>query len=252
MTLWAVVPAKPLGLAKSRLAPVLGPEERAALARALLADVVAALTAAPGLVRVAVVSADAEARAVGVALGALGLPEPAGALPDADPEARLNAALEHAAVVAERASAAGLLVLPADVPLVTAADVGALRAALPEGPGVVVAPTADGGTGALLRVPPSICAARFGAGSLDAHLRTAAARGVLARVVVRPNLQFDVDRPADLLRLLQLPQRTQTQALLAAWCIEPRLREYVAAEAAADATSGWRASTPLAGDGAGG
>ena len=48
MDLWAVVPVKERASAKERLAPMLRPEMRQALALAMLEDVLAALTATPG------------------------------------------------------------------------------------------------------------------------------------------------------------------------------------------------------------
>ncbi len=70
MSTWAVIPAKPLVMAKTRLAPALAPAARAALARALFLRTVSATRACPALAGVIVVSADAELRALAVDLGA--------------------------------------------------------------------------------------------------------------------------------------------------------------------------------------
>lgn len=225
MTLWAVVPVKTLDAAKGRLASLLGHAERRALAEALLADVLQSLTSAPAVERALVVSADPAALTLAARLGAVPLPEaPLGSadcvLPpdDLDTEAALNHALDQAAATAEANGVAALLTLPADLPLVTPADVAALAADPLPAPGIVIAATADGGTGALLRCPPMAIPARFGADSLRAHLAAAATLGVRARLVWRPNLAVDVDTPADLERLTVLPAVGQyTAAWLAAW-----------------------------------
>ncbi|HZS00584.1 MAG TPA: 2-phospho-L-lactate guanylyltransferase [Chloroflexota bacterium] len=221
MALCAVVPLKGLAAAKGRLAPLLTPAEREALAAALLADVLRALRATPAVTRVLVVSPDPAALALAASLGAEPLAEPpalVAALPgSAADEAGLNAALDHAARVAAAGGAEALLALPADLPHVTPADLAALCAALPKAPSVVLAPTADGGTGALLRQPPPVVPARFGPDSLRGHLQVAAARGVAARLVWRRGLSFDVDRPTDLDRLADLPRPSRTRALLARW-----------------------------------
>src|SRR5207247_9625995 len=91
-----------------------------------------------------VVSADPAALALAETLGAVGLPEPAlarlrsatepAAVPAEDGEVALNAALDHAGAVAAAAGATALLALPADLPLLTPADVSALTAALPPAP----------------------------------------------------------------------------------------------------------------------
>jgi 2-phospho-L-lactate guanylyltransferase len=221
MALWAVVPVKGLTAAKGRLAPLLTTAERGALAAALLADVLAALRIAPEIQRVLVVSPDPEALALAETWGATPLAEPpATTLPGLRPpgdDTSLNLALDHAATVAAAGGAAGLLALPADLPLVSPADVAAVCAALPAAPYVALAPTTDGGTGALLRQPPLAIPARFGAASLRAHLQAAAAHGVAARLVWRRNLSLDVDHPADLERLVSLPLASATQRLLAEW-----------------------------------
>jgi len=56
--LWAVVPVKERVSAKERLAPMLRPETRQALALAMLEDVLAALTATPGFAGLLVVTVD--------------------------------------------------------------------------------------------------------------------------------------------------------------------------------------------------
>jgi 2-phospho-L-lactate guanylyltransferase len=212
---------KALATAKGRLAPLFTPSERRALAAALLADVLAALRDAPRVERVLVVSPDPEVLALAASLGATPLADPpippdANTCPPAE-ESGLNAALDYAASVAAAGGAGALLALPADLPLVTAADVAAVCEPIPPAPSVVLAPTADGGTSALLREPPLALPARFGANSLRAHLEAAAAHGVAARLVWRRNLSLDIDRPTDLDHLAALSRPTQTQALLARW-----------------------------------
>src|SRR5688500_17157585 len=117
MNAWAVVPAKPLAVAKGRLAPLLTPAEREVLARVMLIDVLGALHDAPALTSVVVVSADAAALELAATHGARPLAEPAAvpnghprdsasrssplAPPDAacaapDQESGLNAALDYA------------------------------------------------------------------------------------------------------------------------------------------------------------
>jgi 2-phospho-L-lactate guanylyltransferase len=204
---------------------VLGHAERRALAEALLADVLHPLTTAPEVERVLVVSADPAALTLAARLGAtplleapLGSADRAAPPEDLDAEAALNHALDQAAATAEANGVAALLALPADLPLVTPADVAALAADPLPAPAIVVAATADGGTGALLRCPPLAIPARFGADSLRSHLAAAARRGVRARLVWRPNLAVDVDTPPDLERLAALPTLGgHTGAWLAAW-----------------------------------
>ena len=70
MDLWAVVPVKERASAKERLSPMLRPETRHALALAMLEDVLAALTATPGIAGLLVVTVDREAGRLAANYGA--------------------------------------------------------------------------------------------------------------------------------------------------------------------------------------
>ena len=59
--MWAVVPLKNIRQAKQRLAPLLTPDERSQLMLAMISDVLTALTKAPGLAGILLVSRAPEA-----------------------------------------------------------------------------------------------------------------------------------------------------------------------------------------------
>lgn len=182
----ALVPLRTGG--KTRLSPTLRPHERSALAGAMLADVAAALRGA-GLARVVVA---AQGPAAVAAAGALGLET----LPDAGGGTGLDHALRHA--TARLGGAAGLLVVAADLPALTAQDV---RAVLADRASVVIAPTRDGGTGGLLRRPPDVIATAYGRRSAAAHRRLAAEAGATASTIPTAGFAHDVDTLADLTAL---------------------------------------------------
>jgi 2-phospho-L-lactate guanylyltransferase len=185
---WAVVVARTGPTAKSRLSTVLCPEERAALALAMLADVLAACAGAglPGTV--AVVDTDAGARVVGAA-GAHALP---------DPGAGMNAAVAAGVRFAQARGAGAALVLPGDLPLVRPDDLRAVLAAATATPALVLVPDRAGrGTNALLLRPPHLVAPSFGPDSAARHADASARAGVHA--VRLPLARFaDVDIPPDL------------------------------------------------------
>jgi len=190
MELWAIIPVKPFGLGKSRLAGLLGAAERAALNRELFERVFAAARCELGHDRIIVVTADAALlaevrhnRAHAVAERSTG---------------DLNAALAQASGYASERGAAAVLVLPSDLPEVTAKDVAALRAAIAPPPSCVIAPdTWEQGTNALALSPPSADFFRFGAKSFATHAVLAKARGFTTRVLRRPGLARDLDTPED-------------------------------------------------------
>lgn len=197
----AVVPLRSPGAGKTRLAPDLDREARAALAGAMLADVLTALHEADVE---AVVAAGGDAAAA--AASALR----ADVVMDGPSVRSLDDAIAHAQRLT--APREGLLVLQADLPLVTADDV---RAVVEADGAVVVAPTDDGGTSALLRRPPEVMGTAFGPASARAHQRLARAAGIRPAVIHRAGLAHDVDVLADVHRLHGRQVGPATAAVLA-------------------------------------
>jgi 2-phospho-L-lactate/phosphoenolpyruvate guanylyltransferase len=208
----AVVPLRSPGVGKTRLAPTLTVEERAALAGAMLADVLAALRAAP-LDRIIVAAGGPAAAAAAAALGVEVVSDPATLATSTSSASRLDAAL--AAAASRLGGPVDLLIVAADLPRLTGDAVTRLVA---EDAEVVVAPTRDGGTGGLLRRPADACATAYGAGSAARHASLARAAGRRTAVLDLPGFRDDVDVAADLDRLrsrLDAPLGPCTAAVLA-------------------------------------
>jgi 2-phospho-L-lactate guanylyltransferase len=195
MKLWLIVPVKPLDEAKSRLAPVLSPTERAALMEAGLDHVLACARAVEFLAGVVVISRDPVIRTRARAAGATALWETGHTL---------NEALAQARTFALGQQADALLVLPADLPLLTVQDLHALYRLAERQPGVVLAPSRDGGTGALLLRPANAIPFAFGPDSFRYHCALAERQGLHCQVYESPTLAFDVDTPADWSELQQV------------------------------------------------
>lgn len=187
----ALVLVRDPGTAKSRLGPALRPRERAALAGAMLVDVVAALRGAE-VGRVVVLAGGDEAAAAARSLGVDVLLDPPGGH-------GIDAAVTAAS---RRLRARSSLVVPADLALLRAEDVAALLAQ----PGdVVVAATSDAGTGGLLRRPAWGIPTAFGPHSAARHLLVARQAGLTAERVEIPGFALDVDEPSDLLAAASSP-----------------------------------------------
>jgi coenzyme F420-0:L-glutamate ligase/coenzyme F420-1:gamma-L-glutamate ligase len=202
MTLFAVVPVKDLVGTKSRLEPILNASGRAGLTIYMMNNVLAALKGA-GVERTCVVSPD---RTV------LSLAEEAGAEPLLQEGSGLNQALEQARDWAVERGATSLLVLPADLPLLKAPDVGAVLEAAEEveGPLAVVCPDAsEVGTNALLLRPPDVLPFLFGPDSFDGHLSAARERELQTRTCHQTLLTFDLDTADDLSRFGSAPPGTR-------------------------------------------
>lgn len=195
------VPVKSLEASKSRLSSVLSPVERAVLTLALFQDVLDACVQQTGWEAWVVSPSEAvlETAARG---GARPIPERGRGL--------LQAVRQVEEAVPGRWSR--LAVVLADLPWLTAGSL-LLALALGEGVPVVAAPArSDGGTNLLLRRPPSAIPARFGPSSFARHAAEAARRKLPFREARIPELEFDLDRPADLARLLAEDRRSRTRS----------------------------------------
>jgi 2-phospho-L-lactate guanylyltransferase len=130
MTLWAIVPVKPLRRGKSRLSDVLSPDERADLNRSLLVHTLETLTAISEIEHVLVISRDQSALALAREHGARTVQE------NGAPE--LNVALARATLVAKNYATRGVLIVPADLPLITPEDVHAMLERIQDPPVVIL------------------------------------------------------------------------------------------------------------------
>lgn len=187
MSVTAIVPLKALDHAKQRLSGRLTAGERRALMRTVFLHVLDVCAATPGIDRTIAVVGDDAGAALAERQAVTVIREPGGGL---------NHAVRHA--TDELPAEAASLVVVADLPELTADDLSAVVAAGAGSPGVLVAPTHDGGTGALLRRPAGVIAPAFGGPSAAAHLRAAQQAGVRAGLIWRAGLARDIDHPADL------------------------------------------------------
>jgi len=187
MDCWAIIPVKPFRAGKSRLAGLLGVDDRAALNRQLFGRVLTATLAVFKPDRVAIVTADPLLLPLMRGQGLHALDDAAGGL---------NAALGLACRHASSRGARAIAVLPSDLPSITADDVNALVANLKPTSCCVIAPDGqEEGTNALALMPPAPDFFRFGPDSFQAHLEQARTRGMTVRVVRRPGLAHDLDTP---------------------------------------------------------
>jgi 2-phospho-L-lactate guanylyltransferase len=195
-TTFAIVPVKALADAKRRLAPALAPSGRRRLVLTMLEDVLTLLGEIPSIARILVVTPDADAAAAALNHGAYLVGE--------DGPSDLNAAVRRGLAHAQSQGAERALVIPADVPLATHAEILSIltSATADRKPQVVIVPSEDGeGTNAMLLAPPAVLQPEFGEGSFVRHVAQAVARGLDFRVLRLPGLAADIDQPRDLTRL---------------------------------------------------
>ena len=190
-----LLPVKDLRNAKKRLTGVLTPEERFALAVAMLADTMRAVRGVRCAEKVFIVTNY----------------EPAMQLAEENRWEILREELQiseshsvdTASKLCEEKGVTGLLRLPLDLPLIQSNDIDELLTVECPSPALVIVPSRDGtGTNAMLRTPPTLFPSHFGNGSFAKHL--AEAESVQAQIIVRRNsrLEMDVDDEADLRALV--------------------------------------------------
>ena len=196
MSATAIVPVKRFRAAKQRLVEVVGPPGRAALTKAMLADVLTAITAAELVERVVVVTGEGRAEKVALELGP-GARIPVEVLRDPEDEGHSRAAT-LGIVRAKALGAEAVALLPGDCPLLDPPELDAALGRL--GPdSVVVVPDRHGsGTNALLMRPCDAVAPAFGPGSRERHVERARRRDLAVAVDEVPSLGLDLDTPDDL------------------------------------------------------
>jgi 2-phospho-L-lactate guanylyltransferase len=186
LSCWVIIPVKPPGEGKLRLAGVLDGAARNRLVDAMLDQVLDSVSAARFVDRICILGASRHGQSTAIPL--LG-----------DPGGGLNAALTQALAEAGAAGASRVVFIAADLPRITPRDVESL-AGVPEGV-VAIAPDRHGsGTNAIALPLPQAQGFTFAYGpdSFANHDAEAWRLGLDIEVVGSPGLARDVDVPEDL------------------------------------------------------
>ncbi len=189
-SLQVLAPMKPLASAMTRLADVASGPRRQALVLTMLNRVLTAAAGAVGADSCCVVGGDDVVRQSIATLGVRWAEDEGGGLNGA-----LLAAMGHA--FADGANA--VLILPADLPMITTDEVRAVIAAsdgLTQAVGV--AATRDGGTNALLIPAQYAIQPAYGVDSFARHRGLIKAAGATLLTVDAPGIAFDLDTAEEL------------------------------------------------------
>jgi 2-phospho-L-lactate guanylyltransferase len=191
MTIWAIVPVKPLRRGKSRLSGVLSLEARTALNHYLLSKTLETLAEVQEIEYSLVVSRDPEALTIAREYRARTVQEQGAP--------QLNVALTRATMVALSHSVQSVLIVPADLPLLTVEDICAVVKKAANPPVVVITPDRHHqGTNALLISPPGLIHYEYGPDSFTRHCRQAEKVGARLEICERGSVALDIDFPEDL------------------------------------------------------
>lgn len=207
--IWAIVPVKEMDGAKQRLAGLLSPPQRRALAEIMLGEVLAAIAASRGLAGILLVTLDPIASDMARRIGAR-------VISDGAREGHTGSVVAGIRLL-QREGRSGMITMPGDIPAVTAAEIEAVLAAHRPAPAFTIAPAHDElGSNAVICSPPGAVKLRFGDNSYFPHLDAARAAGLEPSIVRCPGIAMDIDHPVDLAAFLRLPQAagTRTRAFL--------------------------------------
>ena len=191
MSVWAIVPVKPFAQGKSRLAGVLTDAERIALNRSLFNHTLRSIQGARGVHQVCVISGDPEVLALATSSRAWALQE--------GTNSNLNRAIAQTTEFMLQNRACGVLIVPADLPLLNPASIEAMLERSSDPPVMVITPDSRGeGTNGLLLSPPLLTHYLFGAQSFRRHIELARQKGMRVEVWEDPCFSLDLDLPEDL------------------------------------------------------
>lgn len=186
---WFIIPVKNMHDAKSRLGHVLSPPDRKSLALSMLDHVLKTLGESPDCTGVLVVSLDPDVHAMVRSRDMRLL-----ASPD---DRSLNAAVSAGCALLAQEGVRRAAILHADLPSLTPGDVQAI--ARSDGAEVVLGPCRHRtGTNAISVPLPVPFSFAFGPDSFAVHQRRVRSAGLRLRILDRPGVAQDLDRPDDL------------------------------------------------------
>jgi 2-phospho-L-lactate/phosphoenolpyruvate guanylyltransferase len=192
----AIVPVKRFGAAKQRLLGKLDRPQRAAIVKAMLADVLAAVGRSTRVERIVVITG--EGRAERIALRASHrLATSLEVLRD-PVDAGHSEAATLGIVRARALGAECVALLPGDCPLLDPVELDAAIGRMRIGRVAVVPDRHGTGTNGLIMAPPDAIGPAFGPGSCERHLGRAERGGRHGEIEDLPSLALDVDAPEDL------------------------------------------------------
>jgi 2-phospho-L-lactate guanylyltransferase len=191
-----LLPVKDFKNSKQRLIPALDADGRAGLARAMLKDVLTALSRARVPERVVVFTAAEEVMEMARPFGFEVIHERS---VDGH-SAAVNHMVEDLSETSSR-----ILSVAADLPRLTPSEIDFVLHASSEP--ITLIPSRDWtGTNGVVFIPPARITMEYGEGSFRRHLSKAAAAGLASDVMDLPGIAFDIDTPEDLKAFVEDPR----------------------------------------------
>jgi len=206
MTVFVIIPAKRLDNAKSRLSSIFTDDERKQFCLKMLEDVLRTVKFTKRFHEVVVVSQDPIVSKIAKNFEATYLKER---------KIGLNKAVSEGINWCVEMGAASVLVLPADIPLVTPRDLDRVLV-LGKKASMVISPSRNGkGTNALFLTPPKVSPTFYGSHSFQRHIKEAKKLKISFRRYRSPRIALDIDTIEDLSYFISLkPKETYSYKML--------------------------------------
>jgi 2-phospho-L-lactate guanylyltransferase len=192
MKIFALVPVKKFESSKSRLGAVLSINERIKLSELLLINTISILKKSSAISNIVVVSSDERAMEIAMRTDAKFLKE--------TKDHGVNAAIAVADDYSSENSADATIVIPVDLPLLTATDINLMcrKAKSPERCLVISPSIRYDGSNALLRKPSRLLKTHYDEDSFNAHIRAATQFGIPIKVFLSQRIMKDLDSIEDI------------------------------------------------------
>jgi 2-phospho-L-lactate guanylyltransferase len=196
MKIFALVPVKKFEGSKSRLGAVLSINERIKLSELLLINTISVLKKSSAISDIVVISSDERAMEIARRTDATFLKEAK--------DRGVNAAIAVADDYSSENRAHATIVIPVDLPLLTATDVNMMcrKAKSPERCLVISPSIRYDGSNALLRKPSRLLKTHYDEDSFNAHIRAATQFGIPIKVVLSQRIMKDLDSIEDIKNLM--------------------------------------------------
>jgi 2-phospho-L-lactate guanylyltransferase len=201
-----IIPVKSLINSKQRLNSFLTPEEREKLVHALLQDVLTAATNSKLAHCTLLITSDSKIVKITQQWHLPNLEyliEPK--------EKGINYAVQFALEWCLSKSVSSILIIPADIPLITAEDIDDLIKLAQEKSSIVIAPSQrKDGTNAFYQQPPNLFQVWYGPDSFRKNLNLILKKHLPYHILEHPAFALDIDLKEDLIHLQQMNSNTYT------------------------------------------
>ena len=205
--MWLIIPVKKINDAKYRLKSLLNPIQREQLFLAMLEDVLSVVKSIPELENISLATICPTAIKIAKKYGA--------SILDTYRDEGQTEAIKKSAEALDNNGIKNMILLPADIPLVTETEISKVIEVHNRSPMMTIVPARDEkGSNCIALSPPTAIPLSFGPNSYFPHIHAARNSELKLKTISLPGIGLDIDTPSDLKELCKKPISTRTQKFL--------------------------------------